>query len=80
MVRVNRHAGGVVTRENAGVLLPLLGAVMARLAQRLQSAGIVEDVLVTLVRDDMVNHCCRLNRTQCPAQAARWFGLKLMPP
>lgn len=53
-----------MTRENAGALLPLLGAVMARLAQRLQRAGIVEDVLVTLVRDDVVNHCCRLNRTQ----------------
>lgn len=41
------------------LLLPLLPAVVAWLAQRLPVAGIPEPIAVALVRDDVVNHGCR---------------------
>ena len=69
-----------MTRENAGALLPLLGAVVALLAQALKILSIEEESLVTLVRDDVVDRVGGLNRAQRLTQAARRFGLKLMPP
>ena len=64
-----------MTRQDAGPLLPLLGTVMAWLAQALQVRGIEEQPLITLVRLDVVDSVGSLDRTQRTTQAAGWLSL-----
>ena len=68
-----------MTRQDAGPLLPLLGAVMAGLAQALQIPRIEEQILVTLMRLDVVDDVGRLHNIKGATQAAGWLGLQLVP-
>ena len=66
-------------RQDAGSLLSLLGAVVTVLAEALKVAAIEEQILIALVRLDVVNRIGSFYSSQGAAQAARWLCLQLMP-
>ena len=65
--------------QDAGSLLPLLGTVVTVLAEALKVASIKEQILIALVRLDVVNRIGSFYSSQGAAQAARWLCLQLMP-
>ena len=67
-------------RQDAGSLLSLLGAVVTVLAEALKVAAIEEQILIALVRLDVVDSISSLYRTKGAAQAAYRLCLQLMPP
>lgn len=66
-------------RQDSGSLLSLLGAVVTVLAEALKVAAIEEQILIALVRLDVVNRIGSFYSSQGAAQAARWLSLQLMP-
>lgn len=64
-----------MTRQDAGPLLSLLGAVMAGLAQALQIPRIEEQILVTLMRLDVVDDVGCLHNIKSTTQAAGRLSL-----
>lgn len=51
--------------QDAGALLSLLGAVVAVLAEALEVACVEEQILIALVRFDVVDGISSLYRAQC---------------
>lgn len=51
--------------QDAGSFLSLLGAVVAVLAEALEIASVEEQILIALVRFDMVDGVSSLYRAQC---------------
>lgn len=64
VIRIDWDARHVMTRQDARPLLPLLGAVVALLAQALQILSIEEQNLVTLMRFDVVDSVSSRYRAQ----------------
>lgn len=65
--------------QYAGALLSLLGAVVAALTEALKVACVEEQILIALVRLNVVNRIGSFYSSQGAAQAARWLCLQLMP-
>lgn len=63
MIGINRDARYVMTGQDAGPLLSLLGAVMAWLAEALKILRIEEQNLIAFVRFDVVDRVGGLDRT-----------------
>ena len=68
-----------MSRQDAGAFLSLLGAVVAMLAKALEVASVEEQILIALMRLDVVNRIGSFYSSQGAAQAARWLCLQLMP-
>lgn len=68
-----------MSRQDAGAFLSLLGAVVAMLAKALEVASVEEQILIALVRFDVVNSIGSLYSAKSAAQAADRFSLQLMP-
>lgn len=66
-------------RQDSGSLLSLLGAVVTVLAEALKVAAIEEQVLIALVRLDVVDSIGSLYCAKRSAQSARRICLQLMP-
>ena len=66
-------------RQDAGSLLSLLSAVVTVLAEALKVAAIEEQVLIALVRPDVVDSISSLYSAKGVAQAAYRLCLQLMP-
>lgn len=79
MIRIDRDACHVVPWQDAGLLLPLLGAVVTGLAQALEIRRIKEQILVALVRLDVVDGVGRFDNVHCSAHATGWLCLQLVP-
>jgi hypothetical protein len=80
MVRIDRQTIDVTPNHNAGLLLSLLRAVMAKLAEALQVGRIEEQRDVTTVGFDVVGDVGGYHAALRGAAAAQWLGLKLIPP
>ena len=65
--------------QYAGALLPLLGAVVAALTEALEVACVEEQILIALVRFDVIHSIGSLYSAKSAAQAADRFSLQLMP-
>lgn len=80
MVRVDRQAIDVTPDHYARLLLSLLRAVMANLAEALQVGRIEEQRDVTTVGFDVVSDVGSYHAALRGAAAAQWLCLELSPP
>ena len=65
--------------QDAGAFLSLLGAVVAVLAEALEVASVEEQILIALVRLDVIHSIGSLYSAKSAAQTADRFSLQLMP-
>ena len=73
------RAGSDAIGQDAGAFLSLLGAVVAMLAKALEVASVEEQILIALVRFDVIHSIGSLYSAKSAAQAADRFSLQLMP-
>lgn len=72
------HAAAYVLKSS--LLCTLLRCVMVGLTQRLQVTFIKEQILISLMRDHMVNDGRCLNQPLHRTHPTQWFVLQLIPP
>lgn len=65
--------------QDAGAFLSLLGAIVAVLAEALEVASVEEQILIALVRFDVIHSIGSLYSAKSATQTADRFSLQLMP-
>lgn len=79
MVGVDWQAIDVAPDHDAGLLLPLLGAIVAALAEALKVGCIVEQRYITSVRSDVVSDRSGYRQALRSAATAQRLTLQLFP-
>jgi hypothetical protein len=79
VVWVDRQAIDVTADHDTGLLLSLLGAVVALLAEALQVASIEEQRLIASVCNDVVSDPGRNGAALRSTTTTQWLCLQLMP-